>query len=110
MAERCSLQENVAGWPRSKKARHGEDFRRVPGLRDQLSGDLTRRNVAVKVQEDFKHLGGEAPLVRLDRHASLEMTERRSSSEAFDRAQPAWSAVFAHASPLALNLSHARTL
>jgi hypothetical protein len=82
----------------------------VRAYRDQLSGDLTRRNVAVKVQEDFKDLGGEAPLVRLDRHASLAMTERPSSSEASHRAQPAWSAVFARASPLALNLSHARTL
>jgi hypothetical protein len=27
--------------------------------RDQLSGDLTRHNVAVKVQEDFKGLGAD---------------------------------------------------
>ena len=33
--------------------------------RDQLSGDLTRHNVAVKVQEDFKDLGGDT-LDKLD--------------------------------------------
>jgi hypothetical protein len=32
-----------------------DEFR---AYRDQLSGDLTRQNVAVKVQEDFKDLGG----------------------------------------------------
>jgi nucleoside-diphosphate-sugar epimerase len=33
--------------------------------RDQLKGDLTRHNVAVKVQEDFKDLGGDT-LDKLD--------------------------------------------
>ena len=39
-----------------------DEFR---AYRDQLSGDLTRQNVAVKVQEDFKDLGGDT-LGKLD--------------------------------------------
>ena len=39
-----------------------DEFR---AYRDQLSGDLTRQNVAVKVQEDFKDLGGDT-LDKLD--------------------------------------------
>ncbi len=39
-----------------------DEFR---AYRDQLSGDLTRHNVAVKVQEDFKDLGGDT-LDKLD--------------------------------------------
>jgi hypothetical protein len=39
-----------------------DEFR---AYRDQLSGDLTRQNVAVKVQEDFKDFGGDT-LDKLD--------------------------------------------
>src|SRR5580658_778185 len=39
-----------------------DEFR---AYRDQLRGDLTRHNVAVKVQEDFKDLGGDT-LDKLD--------------------------------------------
>jgi Domain of unknown function (DUF4062) len=43
-----------------------DEFR---AYRDQLVHDLTRPNVAVKVQEDFKDLGGDT-LDKLDTHVS----------------------------------------
>ena len=54
-----------------RRARHGNSrlsfnrFRRVPRLPGSAGGDLTRHNVAVKVQEDFKDLGGDT-LDKLD--------------------------------------------
>src|ERR1700722_4074411 len=43
-----------------------DEFR---AYRDQLRGDLTRHNVEVKVQEDFKGLGGDT-LDKLDVYTS----------------------------------------
>jgi hypothetical protein len=51
----------VEYWPRSvwlrARAHVGEDFSLDCLYRDQLRTDLTRHNVEVKVQEDFKDLG-----------------------------------------------------
>lgn len=44
-----------------------DEFR---AYRDQLRGDLTRHNVEVKVQEDFKDLGG-VTLDKLDEYIKL---------------------------------------
>ena len=50
-----------------------DEFR---AYRDQLRGDLTRHNVAVKVQEDFKDLGGD----NVDKLDRLHRRMRRRGS------------------------------
>jgi hypothetical protein len=47
--------------------------------RDQLRADLTRHNVEVKVQEDFKNLGG-GTLEKLDTYIAQYQTPTRAVS------------------------------
>ena len=68
-----------------------DEFR---AYRDQLRGDLTRHNVAVKVQEDFKGLGGDT-LGKLDTYiahcdAVVHLVGDMTGSAPLDVEQQAW--------------------